>query len=238
MAEAGLGASLLATRDAGLGVSSLCRGGWFGGPDEAARRARMNDNLHALEEAAELGAGCLVLVCGPAPDRDLAGARAYVSEAVARLAEHTASVNVALAVEPLHPIFCADRSVIVTLEQALVVAASAGPAERVGVVVDAYHVWWDPALYDRVEACAGRILGLHMSDWLVPTPRMLNGRGLMGDGVIELRRLRQAVERTGYSGPIEVEIFNEELWAIPATAALDLGATRYLAHVAGEGEPS
>lgn len=234
VAEVGLGAAVRAIRSAGLGVSSLCRGGWFGAADEAARRDRMDDNRRAVDEAAELGAACLVLVCGPAPDRSLGAARDYVGEAVARLAEHAASRGVALAVEPLHPMYCADRSVIVTLDQALGVATSAGPDERVGVVIDAYHVWWEPELFEHVGACTGRILGFHVSDWLVPTPDMFNGRGLPGDGVIELRRLRQAVDGAGYGGPIEVEIFNQDLWALPAAEALNLVAARYLAHVADE----
>ena len=234
VSEVGLEASARAIRDAGLRVSSLCRGGWFDGFDEAARRDRMDDNRRAVDEAAELGAACLVLVCGPAPDRSLRAARDYVTEAVARLAEHAASRGVALAVEPLHPMYCGDRSVIVTLDQALAVASLAGPVECVGVVIDAYHVWWDPDLFQHVCACTGRILGFHVSDWLVPTPDMLNGRGLPGDGVIELRRLRQAVDDAGYAGPIEVEIFNEKLWALPAAQALNLVAARYLAHVADE----
>ena len=112
--------------------------------------------------------------------------------------------------------YCADRSVIVTLDEALAVARSAGTPEREGVVVDSYHVWWDPDLYQNLALCAGRIPGFHVSAWLVPTLDILNGRGLMGDGIIELRRLRRAVDATGYGGPIEVEIFNEALWALPA----------------------
>lgn len=234
VAEAGLAASVRAIRDAELGVSSLCRGGWFGAADEASRLERMDDNRRAVEEAAELGAACLVLVCGPAPDRCLDAARGYVVQAVAELAEHAASHGVVLAVEPLHPMYCADRSVIVTLDQALAVGQSAGPPGRVGVVVDAYHVWWDPDLYQNLALCTGRILGFHVSDWLVPTPDILNGRGLMGDGIIELRRLRRAVDATGYGGPIEVEIFNRALWALPAEEALNLVAARYLTHVADE----
>ena len=191
----------------------------------------MDDNRRAVEEAAELRASCLVLVCGPAAGCSLEAARAYVAEAVARLSEDAAAHGVVLAVEPLHPMYCADRSVIVTLDQALAVATSAGLPERVGVVVDAYHVWWDPNLYRQVAASAGRICGFHVSDWLVPTPDMLNGRGLMGDGVIELRRLREAVDDAGYDGPIEVEIFNQGLWALPAEEALNLVAARYLTHV-------
>ena len=234
VAQVGLPASIRAIRDAGLGVSSLCRGGWFGAGDDGSRHQRMDDNRRALEEAAELRAACLVLVCGPAAGRSLDAGRAYVAEAVARLAEDAALHGVVLAVEPLHPMYCADRSVIVTLEGALAVATAAGLPERVGVVVDAYHVWWDPNLYRQVAASSGRIVGFHVSDWLVRTPDMLNGRGLMGDGVIELRRLRRAVDDAGYGGPIEVEIFNKALWALPAEEALNLVAARYVTHVADE----
>jgi sugar phosphate isomerase/epimerase len=230
VAETGLRASAAAVRDAGLGVSSLCRGGWFGAPDRAGLEARMEDNRRAVEEAAALGASCLVLVCGPAPDRDLERGRRVVSEGIAELVPYAAERGVRLAVEPLHPMYCGDRSVVVTLGQALAMAAQAGPG--VGVAIDTYHVWWDPEVWAGVAAAAGRIIGFHVNDWLVPTPDMLNGRGLMGDGVIELRRLRRAVDAAGYQGPIEVEIFNRELWSLLPEQALALIAERYLAHVA------
>jgi len=239
VAEVGLKSSVRAIRDAGLRVSSLCRGGWFDASDAARRRERMADNRCAVEEAAELGAACLVLVCGPAHGRDLGVGRSLVAEAVTELALHARRFGVVLAVEPLHPMYCADRSVVVTLAQALSLARASGPSELIGVIVDAYHVWWDPELFSGIEACRGRIAGFHVSDWLVPTPDMLNGRGLMGDGVIELRRLRRAVDAAGYSGPIEVEIFNPQLWALPGEEALELVIQRYLEHVAeGEAVPS
>lgn len=226
VSEAGLGRAAALVRDAGIGVSSLCRGGWFlqGPPDR-----RRDDNLRAVEEAHQLGAGCLVLVCGPAPDRDLARARRAVDEAVADLEPHARAAGVRLAVEPLHPMFCGDRSLIVTLEQARALACRAG--ESVGVVVDAYHVWWDPDLEGSIRRAASRILGFHVSDWVVPPPDFLNGRGLMGDGVIDLRGIRRQVDATGYGGPIEVEIFNRDLFARDPKKALREIVRRYLDHV-------
>jgi sugar phosphate isomerase/epimerase len=230
VAELGTAASARLIRDAGLRVSSLCRGGWFPAASAEERRARLDDNRRAVEEAAELGTDVLVLVCGPAPDRDLAAAREMVAEGVAATLEHAAACSVRLAVEPLHPMFAGDRSVIVTLAQALDLAERF-PADRCGVVVDAYHVWWDPEVEAQVARAAGRILGYHVSDWLVPTPDLLLGRGMMGDGVIELRRLRGLVEAAGYAGPIEVEIFNRALWDSPGDEVLARVTERYLALV-------
>jgi len=230
VAELGVTASARLIHDAGVRVSSLCRGGWFPAATARERLARIDDNRRAVEEAAELGTDVLVLVCGPAPDRDLAGAREMVAEGVAATLDHAAACSVRLAVEPLHPMFAGDRSVIVTLAQALDLAERF-PAERCGVVVDAYHVWWDPEVEAQVARAAGRILGYHVSDWLVPTPDLLLGRGMMGDGVIELRRLRGLVEAAGYAGPIEVEIFNRSVWDSPGDDVLALLRARYFAIV-------
>lgn len=226
VAEVGLQRTVRLVRDAGIEVSSLCRGGWF---LEGDRRLRQDDNRRAVEEAAALGARCLVLVCGPAPDRDLEGARRSTGEAIAELERDAAAAGVRLAVEPLHPMFCADRSLVVTLDQALAMAEGAG--ERAGVVIDAYHVWWDPALGDAIRRCSGRTLGFHVSDWVVPLPDVLHGRGMMGDGVIDLSGIRRQVDAAGYAGPIEVEIFNRALYEQPPSDALQLIARRYLAHV-------
>jgi sugar phosphate isomerase/epimerase len=132
----------------------------------------------------------------------------------------------------MHPVYCADRSVIVTLGQALAVASKHLEGE-VGVVIDAYHVWWDPDLRGQVTAAKGRILGYHVCDWLVPPPDHLNGRGMMGDGVIDLRQLRRLVDAAGYEGPIEAEIFNPTIWSMPGEEALDLVCRRYLDYVVG-----
>ena len=231
VAELGVAASARLIRDAGLRVSSLCRGGWFPATTPAERRARVEDNLRAVEEAAGLGTDVLVLVCGPAPDRDLAAARAMVAEGVAATTERAAACSVRLAIEPLHPMFAGGRSVIVTLAQALDLAERF-PEDRCGVVVDAYHVWWDPQVEAQVARAGARILGYHVSDWLTPPPDVLLGRGMMGDGVIELRRLRGGVvEAAGYAGPIEVEIFNQALRDLSGDDVLALLKERYLAVV-------
>jgi sugar phosphate isomerase/epimerase len=230
VAETGLHESVCIVRDAGLSVSSLCRGGWFPAASLAERQARLDDNRKAIEEAAELGTDVLVLVCGPAPDGDITGARAMVEDAIARLLPYAAEYRVQLAIEPLHPMFAADRSVIVTLAEANRLIERFA-AETLGVIVDAYHVWWDPDVYTQIARAAGHILGFHVSDWLMPPPDHLNGRGMMGDGVIEVRRLRRAVDATGYTGYIEVEIFNQALWEKPGYELLPLMCQRYLEYV-------
>jgi sugar phosphate isomerase/epimerase len=227
--EVGLDVAARLVRESGLGVSSYCRGGFFpAAPGELA--ARRNDNRRAVDEAVELGTDVLVLVCGPALAGDLASARAQVGEGIAELVPHARSAGVRLGIEPLHPMFAADRSVIVTLGQALDIA-EAFSVEEVGVIVDAYHVWWDPSLYEQIERAAGRILGFHVSDWIVPTPELLAGRGLMGDGVIELRRIRASVEAAGYQGPIEVEVINRDFWARPGDEVLDEVVEHFRTHV-------
>lgn len=231
VAEIGLIESRRLIRDAGLKVSSLCRGGYFPAGTAAERRAHIEDNRRAVDEAAELGTDTLVLVSGPAPSgRDLEGARAMVEEGIAELMPYARERGVKLGIEPLHPMYAAERSVVVTLAHANQIAEQYSPAE-VGVVVDAFHVWWDPDLYRQIARAQGRILGFHVSDWIVPTPDLLLGRGMMGDGVIELRRMRAAVEAAGYQGPIEVEIFNQKIWDTPGDEALALMKERYLKHV-------
>ncbi|WP_026370566.1 sugar phosphate isomerase/epimerase family protein [Kallotenue papyrolyticum] len=226
VAELGVERSARLVRDAGLAVSSLCRGGFFPAATTAERQRRIDDNRRAIDEAARLGTDVLVLVCGPAPDRDLQAARAMVHEAIGALLPYAQEHGVRLAIEPLHPMFAADRSVIVTLKQALDLAEQF-PADVVGVAIDVYHVWWDPEVLPQIARAAGRILGFHVNDWIVPLPDVLNGRGLMGDGVIEIRKLRQAVDAAGYHGPIEVEIFNERLWAMDGDALLELICDRF-----------
>jgi sugar phosphate isomerase/epimerase len=213
-------------RDAGLKVSSLCRGGMFPAATAADRRKRIDDNLRAIDEAAAVGTDLLVLVNGPAPDKDIDAARSMVFDGIAAIADHAAKSGVRLGVEPLHPMFAADRSVIVTLGEANRIAEQF-PSGLVGLVVDVYHVWWDPEVYREIARAGERIFSFHVSDWIVPLPDPLMGRGLMGDGVIEIRRLRQAVEARGYRGPIEVEIFNERLWARPADEIVSEVAKRF-----------
>ncbi|MDQ0339368.1 sugar phosphate isomerase/epimerase [Caldalkalibacillus uzonensis] len=227
--ELGLPGSKRLLRDAGLKVSSLCRGGMFPAATATERQKRLDDNRRAVEEAAELGTDVLVLVCGPAPDRDIGAARKMVEESIGELVPYAKSYGVKLGIEPLHPMYAAERCVIVTMEEANTLAEQYQPDE-VGVVVDVFHVWWDRNLYKQISRAKDRILGFHVSDWIVPTPDLLMGRGMMGDGVIELRKIRKAVEAAGYDGPIEVEIFNHDIWNTPGDQVLELMKERYLEH--------
>ncbi|MBP3963986.1 sugar phosphate isomerase/epimerase [Paenibacillus sp. DLE-14] len=229
LAQTGLIEAKRLIRDSGLQVSSICRGGMFPAATAEERRQRMDDNRRAVEEAAELGADILVLVCGPAPDKDIAAARLMVEEGIAELVPYAESHGITLGIEPLHPMYAAERSVINLLSQANEIAERYRP-NQVGVVVDVFHVWWDPALYEQIARAAGRIVGYHVSDWIVPTPDLLMGRGMMGDGVIDLRRIRKAVEAAGYNGPIEVEIFNKAIWELDGDESLALMKHRYLEH--------
>jgi sugar phosphate isomerase/epimerase len=209
--EAGLAASVRAVSHAGLHVSSVCRGGMFPATTEAERRKNIEDNFRAADEAAALRADSLVMVVGGCAGVPLADARQMVTDGVAELVPYARERGVRIGLEPLHPMFAADRSVLVTIDQALELAR-AYDADEVGVILDTFHIWWDPRVEELIARAAGRVFGLHVSDWLVPLPDVLLGRGLMGDGVIDNRRLRQLVERAGYDGPIEVEIFNRVLW--------------------------
>ncbi len=229
VAELGVAATADRLRSSGVRASSLCRGGFFPAASAPERAERIDDNRRALDVAAALGATVLVLVAGPAPDRDLDGARDMVFDGISALVADAAARSVRLAIEPLHPMFAGDRSVVVTLAQANAIAARI-VSPWVGVAVDVYHVWWDPDVYAAIAAASGTIVGFHVSDWLAPPPDHLLGRGMMGDGVIELRRLREAVDRAGYDGPIEVEIFNQRVWDTPGDQVLATIRERYLAH--------
>jgi sugar phosphate isomerase/epimerase len=213
VAAYGLAPAAALVRDAGLAVTSLCRGGFF---DEPGWR---DTNRRAIDEAAALGAPALLLVCGglPAGCRDLPTARARVGEAIGELVPAALAAGVQLAIEPLHPMYVADRSVVSTLDQALALAAPYPPA-AVGVALDSYHLWWD----DRAPAAiaeAGRqqrIACCQLADWVTPLPAgVLTGRALPGAGCIDLPGFLATVAAAGYQGPIEVEVFNETLWRRP-----------------------
>jgi sugar phosphate isomerase/epimerase len=219
-------------RREGLCVSSLCRGGWFSAPTAEERKERIADNRVAIEQAAALGAPVLVIVSGPAHGQTLGDARATVLDGLREVLPDAEKAGIALGIEPLHPMYTAERSVVVTLKQANdMVEQLASPAA--GIVVDAYHVWWDPDLAQQIDRARGKIVGFHVSDWPVPLPGILMGRAMMGDGVIDLRKLRQAVEATGYAGPIEVEIFNEVVWNLPEKELLEIIQRRFLEHLEG-----
>jgi sugar phosphate isomerase/epimerase len=235
VAEHGLTRTAKLVRDAGVRVSTLCRGGFLTAADAADRAAAIEDNRRAIDEAATLGTTELALVVGglPAGSRDLGAARCRLAEAIAVLAPEAGAAGVRLGLEPLHPMYCAERSVLCTLDQALDLAV-AHPPETVGVVIDSYHVWWDPALLPAIERAAGRIAAVQVSDWVLPLPSdALLGRGMMGDGSIDLRGLREATDAAGYDGDIEVEIFNESLWIGDPDELLATIVDRFVEHVAG-----
>jgi sugar phosphate isomerase/epimerase len=207
-------------RDAGLKVSGYCRSTYLPALTRERFQANVEDNRLAIDQAATLGAHCFVMVVGslPAGSRDLAGARKQVAEGAAALFEHARRVGVRLALEPLHPMYAGDRSCLNTIAQALDMAEAIEPepgaTPALGVALDVYHVWWDPDLAGGVAraGAAGRLFAFHVCDWLVPTRDLLMDRGMMGDGVIDIRSIRRALEAAGYRGLIEVEIFSDADW--------------------------
>ncbi len=225
--EAGVDEAAKIVRDNGLRVSTLCRGGFLTGLDDPG--AILDDNRRAIDEAAALGTSELVMVVGGLAGRDLVGARARVAERLADLVPYAVERDVRLALEPLHPVFCAERAVISTLGQALDLATPF-PADAVGVVVDTFHVWWDPGLAESLAraGAAGRISSYQICDWLVPMAAdPLVSRGMMGDGVIDFAAITALVDQAGYRGDIEVEIFNESVWATDGVAVLETMKERY-----------
>jgi sugar phosphate isomerase/epimerase len=230
VAEVGLATAAGWLRDAGLRVSSLCRGGFFTARDPAERAAAMDSNRAAIDEAAALRAVTLVLVPGglPADDRDLAGARGRVADAVAELVPYALERGVRLGLEPMHPIYAADRGVVSTLAQALELAERF-PAEAVGVVVDTFHLWWEPGIAAQLVLAGPRIVSYQVSDWITPLPPdTLLARGMVGDGHIDFARFTAAVAAAGYAGDVEVEIFNADVWAAPPEQVLATAARRYV----------
>ncbi|PDT53229.1 MULTISPECIES: sugar phosphate isomerase/epimerase family protein [Sinorhizobium] len=214
VAAIGLNEAARIVRSKGLKLTGLCRGGFFPAADAAGREKALDDNRRAIDEAAALGADCLVLVVGGLPDgsKDIDRARRMVEEGIAAVLPHARAAGVPLAIEPLHPMYAADRACVNTLGQALDICETLGAG--VGVAIDVYHVWWDPNLANQI-ARAGRmkaILAHHICDWLVPTKDMLTDRGMMGDGVIDLREIRGMIEAAGFLGAQEVEIFSADNW--------------------------
>jgi sugar phosphate isomerase/epimerase len=214
VAACGLDEAARRISDAGLRVSGLCRGGMFPASDAAGLQANVDDNRHAIDEAVALGAECLVLVVGGLPEgsRDIALARTQVVDGMRAVLDHARASEMPLAIEPLHPMYAADRACVNTMKQALDICDELGAGT--GVALDVYHVWWDPELEAQVARAgkAGQLLAYHVCDWLVPTRDLLTDRGMMGDGIIELRKIRSWVEAAGYDGCCEVEIFSSRDW--------------------------
>ena len=226
-------------RDTGMALSGYCRGGMFPASTAEGRQAALADNRRAVDEAKTLNAACLVLVVGGLPGalagraehKDLFKARADVLDGVDATLEYARSVGLPLAIEPLHPMYAADRACVNTLEQALDICDALDPGQTgaLGVAVDVYHVWWDPKLQAQIaRAGQNRLLAFHVCDWLTPTCDLLNDRGMMGDGVIDIPRIRGWVETAGFSGYSEVEIFSaRDWWKRDGGAVLDTCISRH-----------
>lgn len=232
VAHNGLRATAAQLRDSQVTATSLCRGGFFTRDSGAA----LEDNRRAIDEAATLGVSELVLVCGGLFDShgDIDVAREAVSQGLHELVEYAAQHSVRLAIEALHPMFASDRCVVSTLDQALDIAEQFSPTQ-VGVVVDTYHIWWDPNVWQAIARAGAneRIACFQVADWVTPLPAgVLTGRGQLGDGCIPFRRFRDAVVAAGYTGPIEVEIFNETLWSRPGVEVFAETLARFQQHVA------
>lgn len=198
-------------RDSGLNVVSLCRGGFFPARSAAARTQARVDTLKAIDEAHEIGAPLLILVCGAAPKLDLNVARQQIADGIASVLPHAKQAGVKLAIEPLHPMYADTRSAIISLEQANNLVFSLNHP-NLGVAIDVYHVWWDPYLKSEIDRARGHIFAFHVSDWRVPTRDLLYDRALMGEGCINIPEIRSWVEQSNFHGWIEVEILSEELW--------------------------
>lgn len=218
-------------RDTGTGLSGYCRGGFFPAADAAGLRAALEDNRRAVDEAKALGSPCLVLVVGSLPGaltgqavyKDIKLARDQVFAGIEATLEYARTVGMPLAIEPLHPMQAAERACINTIEQALDICDALDPHQSgaLGVAVDVYHVWWDPKLSEQIaRAGRERLLAFHVCDWLLATKDLLNDRGMMGDGIIELQKIRAAMEAAGYTGAAEVEIFSDHWWSRPLDEVL------------------
>ena len=231
VAHVGLDRAARAVRDAGLELSGYCRGGMF--PSDAAHRREVrDDNRRCVDEAQALGASCIVLVVGGLPQysrpgsaesKDIGAARVQVEEALAEMLDYARQAKLPLAIEPLHPAYAADRCCVNTTKQALDLCDRLDPQRSgaLGVALDVYHIWWDPEVMEQItRAGKDRLLAFHVCDWLVPTKDILNDRGMMGDGVIDIKRLRAAVEAVGYAGYSEIEIFSNDWWAKPMDEVL------------------
>ncbi len=218
-------------RAAGIEIVSLCRGGFFPASDAAGRQAAIDDNLQAVDEAEALGAPLIVLVCGAAPGQPLGESRSQIADGIAAVLDRAAQAKIKLAVEPLHPMYADSRSAINTLRQANDLCQKLD-SPLVGVAVDVYHLWWDPELKGQIERSgrAGRIFAFHVCDWRTPTEDMLNDRGLMGEGCIDVPQIRGWVEESGFDGFIEVEIFSNRYWAMDQGEFLEKIKEAYLKH--------
>ncbi|UZE51241.1 sugar phosphate isomerase/epimerase family protein [Rhodopseudomonas sp. P2A-2r] len=238
VASIGLDRAAKVIRDAGIELSGYCRGGMFVS-DEAHRQQQRDDNRRCVDEAVALKAPCIVLVVGglpqysrpgSSPSKNIANARAQVEDGIAEMMDYAKQAGMPLAIEPLHPAYAGDRACVNTTEQALDICDRLDPNRTgmLGVALDVYHIWWDPELPPQiVRAGKDRLMAFHVCDWLVPTKDILNDRGMMGDGVIDIKSVRAAVEAQGFAGYSEIEIFSESWWGRPMDDVLETCIARH-----------
>ena len=215
MQEAG-GAEVAARMltDYGMQVSGFCVGGLITAADDTVFQDRLDDNRRVIEEAATINARTVVFVAGGLPEgsKDITRARSQVLEGLAKLLPEAKAAGVTLALEPLHPMIAASRSVLTTLREANEWCDQLGDSHELGIAIDVYHVWWDPEIEQQIARAGSRIAAFHINDWLMDTQDLRLDRGMMGDGVIDIPKIRAWVEATGYDGYCEVEIFSERNW--------------------------
>lgn len=200
-------------QDSGLEIVSICRGGFFPAPTSRERARAIQENMKIIDEAHQLGSPLIVMVCGAVPGIPLEEARKQIEEGINEITNYAESAGIKLGIEPLHPMYADSRSAINTLKQANDLCSKIN-SKNIGVVVDVYHIWWDPEIKREIKRCgqSGKIFGFHISDWKSPTVDILNDRGLMGEGCIPIKKIRGWVEEAGFSGFHEVEIFSNERW--------------------------
>jgi sugar phosphate isomerase/epimerase len=226
-----VGAAGRMIREHGLTIVSLCRGGFFPGHTAERRAEAIDENRRCIDEAEALGAPLVVLVCGAVPGLPLAESRKQISDGIAALLPHAAAANVKLAIEPLHPMYAAERSAVNSVEQARVICGECH-SPWLGVAIDVYHTWWDDRLPADIAACGaeGTLFAFHICDWRTPTTDFLDDRGLMGEGCIPIRQIRGWIEAAGFTGFHEVEVFSRRLWASDQARYLEDIKAAYLAH--------
>jgi len=218
-----LGAVARQTKEAGMKVVSLCRGGFFPAASAAGRQTAIDDNLRAIEQAHAIGAPLIVLVCGAVPGQPLTESRKQIADGIAAVLPAAEKAGVKLAIEPLHPMYADDRSAVNTMRQAHEICDTLGSPKALGIAVDVYHVWWDPELKAQIDLAGqtGRLHAFHICDWKTPTTDLLNDRGLMGEGCINIREISDWVDATGFTGHREVEIFSNKWWGVEQNEFLD-----------------
>ncbi len=201
--------------ESGLEIVSLCRGGFFPAVSPDARQKAIDDNLRAIDQAEAIGAPLIVLVCGAVPGLRLSEARKQIADGIAAVLPAAEQAGVKLAIEPLHPLYADDRSAVNTMAQANQICDQLGSPRSLGIAVDVYHVWWDDQLQQQIELTGrtNRLFAFHICDWLTPTTDLLNDRGLMGEGCIDIRQISDWVDATGFNGYREVEIFSNRWWS-------------------------